>query len=90
MVMGFNTDIKIDGITYHVETEPRKDAGIETTVYRQGTVIHKAQNSYRDLLELTGSSEEAVQRRVEDQHRSVIGRLRAGEIKIALEPASPA
>ena len=33
MVMGFNTDIKYDGVIYHVQTEPRKDSGIDTTVY---------------------------------------------------------
>jgi hypothetical protein len=85
MVMGYNTDIKHDGAVYHVQTEPRKDAGIDTTVYKQGAVIHKYQSSYQDLLDSPGFSDEQLKRRLEEQHRLIIGRLRGGE----LIPATP-
>jgi hypothetical protein len=90
MVMGFNTDIKHEGVVFHIQTEPRKDAGIDTTVYTRGAVIHKYKSSYQDLLDSPDFSEEKLKRRLEDQHRLIIGRIRAGEIKPAPQEAGPA
>ncbi len=81
MVMGFNTDIKFKGIVYHIQTEPRKDAGIETTVYTRGAVLHSLKTSYQALRDSPDYSEERLRRLLEDQHRQVIARSRAGEIK---------
>lgn len=89
MVTGFNTDIKLDDVVYHVQTEHRKDAGIETAVYVRGAVIHKLKTSYQDLLDSSDFSEEQVNSRVEAQHRQVVSGIRAGEIK-APAPANPA
>lgn len=90
MVMGFNTDIKHEGVVYHVQTEPRKDAGIDTTVYTRGAVIHKFKSSYKDMLDSPDFSNEKLQRRLEDQHRLIIARIRGGEIKSAAEQGGPA
>ena len=81
MVMGFNTNIKHDGVTYHIQTEPRKDARIDTTVYTKGAVIHKLKSSYQDLLDSPDFSDKKLKRRLEEQHRQIIARIRAGEIK---------
>ncbi len=81
MVMGFNTDIKFNGVVYHIQTEPRKDAGIETTVYTHGAVLHSLKTSYQALRDSPDYSEEKLRRLLEDQHRQVIARIRAGEIK---------
>jgi hypothetical protein len=90
MVMGFNTDIKHDGVVYHIQTEPRKDAGIDTTVYTRGAVIHKFKSSYQDLLDSPDFSDEKLKHRLEEQHRLIIARIRGGEIKAATEQAGPA
>ena len=90
MVMGFNTDIKHDGVVYHIQTEPRKDAGIDTTVYTRGAVIHKYKSSYQDLLDSPDYSDEKLKRRLEEQHRLIIARIRGGEIKPAAPPPGPA
>jgi len=82
MVMGFNTDIQYGGVVLHVQTEQRKDAAIETTVYRRGAVVHKLKSSYQDLLSARDFSDEQLRGRLEDQHRQVIARIRAGEIKL--------
>jgi hypothetical protein len=87
MVMGFNTDIKHDGVVYHIQTEPRKDAGIETIVYTRGAVIHKVKSSYQEMLNSPDFSDQKLKRVLEDQHRQVIARIRAGEI--APPPAAP-
>ena len=90
MVMGFNTDIKHDGVVYHIQTEPRKDAGIDTTVYMRGAVIHKYKSSYQDLLDSPDYCDEKLKRRLEDQHRLIIARIRGGEIKPSASPSGPA
>ena len=90
MVMGFNTDIKLDGVVYHVQTETRKGAAIETTVYVRGAIIHCLKTGCQDLPSLPDYTEQQFRQRVEDQHRQVIGRIRAGEIRaqIATGPSS--
>jgi hypothetical protein len=80
MVTGYNTDIKHNGIIFHVQTERRKDAAIETTVYLRGTVIHSRKTSYQEFLDSPEFTEERLGRLVEEQHRQVIARIRAGEI----------
>jgi hypothetical protein len=89
MVMGFNTDIKHEGVVYHIQTEPRKDAGIDTTVYTRGAVIHRLKSSYQDLLDSPDFRDEKLKQRIEDQHRQVIARIRAGEIKPPVPQADP-
>lgn len=87
MVTGFNTDIKHNGVVYHIQTEPRKDAGIETTVYMRGAVIHSMRTSYHSLLNSADYSDEKLKRMLEDQHRQVIAKIRAGEIRPPTPPA---
>jgi hypothetical protein len=90
MVMGFNTDIKHDGVVFHIQTEPRKDAGIDTTVYTKGAVIHKFKSSYQDLLDSPDFSDDKLKHRLEEQHRMIIARIRGGEIKPPVSEAGPA
>jgi hypothetical protein len=87
MLTGFNTDIKFNDVVYHIQTEPRKDAGLETTVYVKGAVIHSFRSSYQELLNSPDYSEDKLKRVLEDQHRQVIARIRGGEIR---PPAPPA
>jgi hypothetical protein len=86
MVTGFNTDVKHHGVVYHIQTEPRKDAGIETTVYVRGAVIHSLKTSYKDFLNSPDYSDERLKRLLENQHRQVIARIRAGEIRSSQPP----
>lgn len=80
MVTGFNTDIKFNEVVFHIQTEPRKDAGIETTVYVKGAVIHSLRSSYQELLDSPDYTDDRLKKMLEDQHRLVIGRIRGGEI----------
>ena len=80
MIMGFNTDIKHDGVVFHVQTEPRKDAGIDTTVYTRGAVIYKLKSSYQDLLDSPDFSDDKLKHRLEEQHRLIIARIRGGVV----------
>ena len=86
MIMGFNTDIHHQGVVYHVETETRRDAAIDTTVYSKGAVIHKYKSRYQDLLDSPDYTDEKLKQRLEEQHRLVIARIRGGEIRSTAEP----
>jgi hypothetical protein len=85
MLSGFNTDVTHNGTIYHVQTEPRKQASIETAVYVKGAVIHSLRTSFESLADAPGNSEDKLKELLEDQHRQVIAKIRAGEIK---EPAA--
>ena len=88
MVMGFNTDVKHDGVVYHVQTEPRKDGSLETLVYKKGAIVHKATSSYEEQRQAPDFSDDKLRGIVEDQHRKVIDSIRAGEIAPS-PPAQP-
>ena len=88
MVMGFNTNIKFEGVVYHIQTEARKRTAIETTVYVRGAIIHCLKADCHDLLSLPDHTEQQLRQRLEAQHRQVIGRIRAGEIRAAMTPGS--
>ena len=81
MVSGFNTDIMYDGAVYHVQTELRKQAGIETAVYVKGAIIHSLKTSYQDLLNGPDYSEDKLKQLLEGQHRQVIEQIRSGGIE---------
>lgn len=92
MTLGFNTDVRLEDTVYHVQTEDRGAAHpyIDTLVYAQGRVVHRRTSSYGDLLESPGASEAILERRVEEQHRSVIEELRAGTLPLSGPAAPPA
>ncbi len=81
MGMGFNTEIKHDGVVYHIQTELRKDLRIETLVYLGGAIIHARRTSYQELRNSSDYSEEKLARFLKDHHQQVIVQIRAGEIK---------
>jgi hypothetical protein len=97
MLFGHNTNITVGGVVYHVQTEDRgaSRAFIETTVHRRGQVVHRRTSNYSDLLPLDSGREQALKMRLDDQHRAVLGELRAGSLELTAapaegEPASPA
>jgi hypothetical protein len=93
MLFGHNTNVKVGEITYHVQTEDRgvTNALIDTTVYFRGHVLHRRTNNYFDLLPLNAKSEQALKRRLDEQHRAVVEELRAGALYLPLpqETKSP-
>jgi hypothetical protein len=88
MIFGHNSNVKIDNVTFHVQTEDRGEshALIDTTVYYQGRVLHRRTNNYFDLLPLDQDRREALKLRLEDQHRTVIEDIRNGKVQIIIPP----
>jgi hypothetical protein len=86
MLFGHNSNVEAGGTTYHVQTEDRgtTNALIDTTVYFHGRVLHRRTNNYFDLLPLNPGSEEALKRRLNEQHRAVVEELRTGALHLPL------
>ncbi len=92
MNVGFNTDVRAGGRSFHVQTEDRgpHHGKIDTAVYVGGRVVHKHSTSYTEFDAGVEPSEEARRVRVEEQHRQIIEALRSGSLQIAnLEPLKP-
>jgi hypothetical protein len=84
MNIGFNTEVRVGEHACHVQTEVHGPARpvIETVVYVQGRVFHRRSQKYVEVGASSDSIEEALRKRVEDQHRAVIRELRTGSISI--------
>ena len=81
MLTGYNTDIKHEGVVYHVQTE---DGGTEnpvivSLVYQGGRILASRRTSYAKLL---GSGDFMPQLRdlLEKQHREMIQAIRSGTL----------
>ena len=83
MIFGFNTDIKVGNIVYHVQTEDRgwKNPVIDTTVYVRGRILAKRYTSYRELMASPGFDEQRLRSMLEEQHRRIIEQVRAGSLE---------
>jgi len=84
VIFGFNTDIKVGKLAYHVQTEDRGQTNplIDTTVYVGGRVLHKRATSYKQLFESPDFTEEILRQCLEEQHRGIIEELRSGVLKL--------
>jgi hypothetical protein len=95
MSSGFNTDVRVDGHVFHVQTEDRGPTHpvIDTVVYQNGRILHRKSSSYEHFLGSAEFSAEELRERVEEQHRQMIEDLRDGalasEIAAAMELATP-
>lgn len=86
MMCGFNTEIEFEGTRFHIQTEARKEAGIETAVYVRGAIVHSLKTVHPGLSDAQAGDEQFMQL-LEEQHRQVIARIRAGEIRPPLATA---
>lgn len=84
MSLGFNSDVQVGSDVFHVQTENYGEPQytIVTLVYHRGRILHRRNSNYSDLIVATGFSEDSLNDRVEDQHRSVIEEVRRGAISI--------
>lgn len=81
MVSGFNTEVEFEGTRFHIQTEVRKEADIETAVYVKGAVIHSLRTSHPGLSIADEGHEQRFMQLLEGQHRQVIEQIRAGGIR---------
>lgn len=80
MITGFNTDVKYQGVVYHVQTEDKgpQNPLIETLIYKGGEILGSRRLPYADLLR--GDHNEAkIAQLMEDQHKGVMADVKRGK-----------
>jgi hypothetical protein len=89
--IGTQSAVNVDGQKFNVETEARggERPAIDTTVYSGGRVIYRRVKSYDDLLAAQQPDVEALQERVNAQHRDVVDDLKSGALKFGETGPAP-
>lgn len=83
MQKGHNTDLRIAGIQYHIQTE---DWGIDnpflvTRVFKNGAVVRSVKRCYRKALALGPKDlHEAVRFALLEQHNKILDLLQSGQV----------
>ena len=91
MNFGFNTNVRVGDVLYHVQTEDRGPAHpfLDTVVYQAGRVVYKRSAGYQELLAGTptsGGLSEQLHLRLTRQHQGVIAELEAGALNLSVSP----
>lgn len=86
MVTGFNTDVKYQGVVYHVQTEDKgpQTPMILTLIYKGGEILGSLRLMYADLLK-GEDDEKQIAQMMEDQHKAVMADVRKGKYVPASE-----
>jgi hypothetical protein len=77
IVSGYNNDIKLGDVVYHIQTE-RVGERIITLIFREGAVIARGTQEIRPHIR--GASSQVVQEVMKNQHKLMIDKLRNGEL----------
>jgi hypothetical protein len=86
LLTGYNTDVRFEGQTYHVQSEDRGRANpvLESLVYCGGQILHQERNPYEELV-AQEATEAVVAARLDRQHRDLVRRARHGEFAAAAD-----
>lgn len=87
MVSGYKTEIAVEGTLFYIQTEARKEAGIETAVYVKGAVVHSLKTPHPGLSNAPAGNERRFMRFLEEQYQQVIAQIRSGGINPSPTPA---
>ena len=81
MITGYNSDVRHGNKVFHVQTEDKglSNPKIETLIYLGGEILDSYRGTYDDLLAEPPVREQAIQARMDDQHRSVIRDIKNGK-----------
>ena len=74
MISGFNTEIQVDGETFHLQTEDKgiENPIVETLVYKGGgEIIASRRTSYRELIG-EGYSTDKIVELMRKQHKEIL------------------
>lgn len=80
MITGFNTDVRFEGVTYHVQSEDRgaENPILDTLIYCGGQILHQVKTSYVEILG-DDAHEDEIAALLEAQHNDLVRRTRHGE-----------
>ena len=86
MNFGFNTNVRVGRLTYHVQSEDRGAAHpfLDTIVYLAGRVVYKRSTRYEQFARNAAPDSQAAKLHdlLVQQHRAVISELEAGALRI--------
>jgi hypothetical protein len=84
-IFGFNTDVKLADVVYHVQSEARQnDLLLQTLVFVKGQCVGKQAFSYAQELSHPGFSTEAIHELLKTQHKAVLDAIQQGQMPTAL------
>jgi hypothetical protein len=84
-IFGFNTDVKLADVVYHVQSEARQnDLLLQTMVFLKGQCVGKQAFSYAHEIAHPGFSTEAMHELLKTQHKSVIDAIQQGQMSSVL------
>ncbi len=89
-IFGFNTDVKVGSLVFHVQTEDRGAGNpvLDTIIYHKGRVLAKRATSYKEFLASPDFSESELRSMLEQQHQQLLDEVRAGQIQEMKELAA--
>lgn len=81
MISGFNTEIKINGVIYHIQTEDKgiNNPVIESLVYQGGAILASRRSSYKDHVDKE-DVKKIVSKLMEVQHKEVLLKVKNNEL----------
>ena len=81
MITWYNSDVRHGSRVYHVQTEDKglTNPKIETLIYLGGEILDSYRGAYADLLTQPPIQDQAIQARMDDQHKSVIRDIKNGK-----------
>ena len=81
MITGYNTDVRHGNRVFHVQTEDKGIANpkVETLIYVGGEILDSFRSSYEDMLAAGPLREEALQARMDEQHKGIIRDIKNGK-----------
>jgi hypothetical protein len=84
-IFGFNTDVKLADVVYHVQSEARQnDLLLQTLVFVKGQCVGKQAFSYAQELSHPGFSTEAMHELLKTQHKTVLDAIQQGQMNSVL------
>ncbi len=87
MIFGFNTDVRVDGTVYHVQSEVRETEHLlQTQVFVAGRCIGKRDFSFAADPGNAEISAETKHSLLREQHRWVLGCVRGGSLPDVFDP----
>jgi hypothetical protein len=88
-IFGFNTDVKLADVVYHVQSEARQnDLLLQTLVFVKGQCVGKQAFSYAHEISHPGFSTEAMHELLKTQHKVVIDAIQQGQMSSVLGSGS--
>jgi hypothetical protein len=82
-IFGFNTDVKLADVVYHVQSEARQnDLLLQTMVFVKGQCVGKQAFSYAREISHPDFSTEAMHELLKAQHKAVIDAVQQGQLNV--------